>query len=108
MLRKNVRTTSGLVASTTQTQAGALELETSGVNTVATVATAANAVKLPKATPGKTLVVINAAASNSMGVFPQPGDSINALAANAVYAQAAGKAVYFVAGKEGTWYTIPA
>jgi hypothetical protein len=108
MLRKNVKTTNGLVASTTQTQAGALSLEYTGVNVVETVATAANAVKLPKATPGKTLVVINAAASNSMGVFPAPGDSINALSADAVYACAANKAVYFVAGKEGRWFTIPA
>jgi hypothetical protein len=107
MFRRNVQTTTGLVASTTQTQAGALQLE-QGVNDVVTVGTAGDAVKLPKGTKGKTCVVINSAAANAMGVFPAPGDSINALAANAVYSQTANKAVLFVAGREGRWFSIPA
>jgi hypothetical protein len=104
-LRKNVKTTTGLTASTTQTQAGALQLE-NGVNRITTVGSAADAVKLPKANPGAMIIVTNAAAANAMGVFPAPGDSINALAANAVYSMAANKTALFIAGANGVWHTI--
>jgi hypothetical protein len=41
-----------------------------------------------------------------MGIFPYPGDNINALAADAVYACAANKTVLFVCAVDGTWNTI--
>jgi hypothetical protein len=104
---QNARALSGLTASTTQTQAGALLLDLgSDIHRVTTVGSAADAVRLPKAVNGRVLVVVNAAAANAMGVFPDKGDAINALAADAVYSVAANKAVLFVCAVDGTWNTI--
>jgi hypothetical protein len=101
---QNVRTVNGLTASTTQTQAGALQLDPGAyLHRVTTVGSAADAVKLPKAINGKTVVVVNAAAANAMGVFPYPGDNINALAADAVLSVAANKAIIFFCAVDGTW-----
>ncbi len=102
MFRQNTRTTAQ-TASTTQTQAAGVALQ-SGINAV-TATVAGDAVKLPTATVGRTVTVVNVG-SNSVGVFPGPGDNVNALAANAVYALAAGKIAQFVAGKSGTWYAL--
>jgi hypothetical protein len=103
---QNVRALNGLTASTTQTQAGALVLDPgSDIFRVTTVGSAADAVRLPKAVNGRVLVVINAAAANAMGVFPDKGDIINALAADAVFSVAANKAVLFVCAVDGTWNT---
>lgn len=106
-LKQNVNTVSGLTASTTQTQAGALQLDQGiTLSAVTTVGTAADAVKLPQASPGKIVFVTNGAAANSMGVFPASGDTVNALAANAVYALAANKTALFIASAAGQWRTI--
>jgi len=59
----------GLTASTTQTLAGGLAL-TKYINYVSTVANAGDAVTLPALAPGQACVVFNAAATNSMKVFP--------------------------------------
>lgn len=99
-------TVNGLTALAGGAQAGTAL--TAGINRVTTVATAADSVQLPPAVPGRRVVVINAAAANSMNVFPQTGEIINALAANAGYAQAANKGVEFVCAVAGTWDTIPA
>lgn len=86
-------------------QAGATPL--SGlINRVTTVATAADSVLLPVAKAGNILWVKNAHASNSMNVFPNTGDAINALSVNAAYAVAATKCVAFVCAVDGTWDTI--
>jgi hypothetical protein len=73
---------------------------------VTTVATAADSVKLPVAVPGLMLTVINAAAANSMNLFPATGEAINAGAANAAFAVAAGKAVLCIATAAKQWHTI--
>lgn len=73
------------------------------INRVTTVATAADSVKLPAATVGARIDVINAAASNSMNVFPATGESINALSANTAYAVAANKTVTFICAVAGIW-----
>lgn len=105
-------------------QASAVLLD-SAYNRVTTVASAADSVKLPSChtgasntgpmpagiisgnTTGLTLYVTNAAAANSMNVFPQTGESINALSANAAYAMAANKTAQFICSPGGTiWYTI--
>lgn len=58
-------------------------------------------------TTGMQVVVTNAAAANSMNVFPQSGQSINALSANAAYAVAAGKTAAFFCSPGGTiWYSV--
>jgi hypothetical protein len=104
---QNQRAISGITASTTQTQAGALALDVgTDIHRVTVVATAANAVRLPKAVNGRILIVTNADSADSMGVFPDFGDAVNALAANAVYAMAANKTALFVCAVNGTWNTI--
>jgi hypothetical protein len=95
----------GLTAHAGGGQAGATPL-TGDVNRVTTVATAADSVLLPAAKAGLKLTVINAAAANSMNVFPAAGDAINAAAANAAQALAAGKADLFVCAVDGVWNTI--
>ena len=86
-----------------QTNAVAL---TSAINRVTTVASAADSVKLPAATPGASVFVVNAAATNSMNVFPQTGEIINALSANASFAVAANKTAIFICAVTGTWNSI--
>jgi hypothetical protein len=78
---------------------------TAYINRVSTVATAADSVKLPAATPGTDAIVINAAA-NSMNVFPATGEYINALSVNTALAVAAGKTVKFVCPVAGRWYAL--
>lgn len=97
----------------------------SAYNRVATVGTAADSVKLPFCqtgasntgsmstaapsgnTTGMTLYVTNSAAANSMNVFPQLTQSINALAANTAFAMAAGKTAQFICSPAGgIWYVI--
>lgn len=96
----------GIVATAGGGQANAVQLS-EGVNRVVTVATAADSVKLPPSTdaPGLTVVVVNAAAANSMNLFPNTGDKINALAANAAFAVAANKQVILVHTGGGQWHS---
>jgi hypothetical protein len=94
----------GIVAFAGGGQANATVLP-ADINRVSTVATAADSTKLPKAVPGLDVTVYNAGA-NSMNVFPLTGDNINALAANAAFAVAAGKNVQFGCAVAGTWHAI--
>lgn len=105
-------------------QTSATQLD-SGFNRVTVVATANDSVKLPACvsgqrntgpsgstarpssnTLGMMIVVTNADAADSMNVYPQTGDAINALGANAAYAMAANKTAAFVCGSSGIWYSI--
>jgi len=86
-----------------QTNAVAL---TASISRVTTVATAGDSVKLPAATAGARMDVINAAASNSMNVFPASGEAINASSANTAFAVAAGKTASFICAVAGTWNVI--
>lgn len=105
-------------------QTSALQLD-SAYNRVSTVASANDSVKLPPCRagainagpsgafgiiPGETTGVVvwvsNAAAANSMNVFPATGDAINALSANAAYAMAANKTAAFICGTAGIWYSV--
>lgn len=86
-------------------QASAVLL-TQKYNRVTTVGTAADSVKLPPALPGLEQFVVNAAAANSMNVFPSTGDAINALAANAAFAMAANTRAVFFCAVAGTWNCI--
>jgi len=79
---------------------------TASINRVTTVASAADSVQLPAATAGKQIVVINAAAANAMAVFPQTGEIINALAANASFSMAANKTAIFSCAVAGTWNAV--
>lgn len=75
-------------------------------NRVTTVATAADSVMLPAALPGLQVTVINAAASNSMTVYPQTGEIINALSANTGLATVANKAEIFTCAVAGKWQSL--
>lgn len=83
-----------------------------GLNRVSTVATAADSVKLPSCvtvgtvSAGKIVIVINADAADSMNVFGQTGETINALSPNAAFAVAANKTVIFVCASDGKWYSL--
>jgi hypothetical protein len=79
---------------------------TADVNEVNTVATAADSVQLPAGKQGATVFVRNNAAANSMNVFPQTGESINAAAANAAFAVAANKSAIFVCMVDGRWAAV--
>lgn len=97
--------TDAIAASATQTQAAGTAL-TTDINRVVTIATTGDAVTLPAAVAGRTITVINAHATNAVGIFPALGDAINAIAANGVYSLAATKSADFVCAVAGTWNTI--
>lgn len=95
-------TANGLTAHSGGGQGSALPL-TASINRVTTVAAANDSVLLPASIPGSQIMVVNAAAANSMNVFPQTGDAINALAANTAFAMAANKTANFICAVAGTW-----
>lgn len=76
------------------------------ITRVTTVASANDSMLLPASTPGSEVTVINAAASNSMNVFPQSGDAINAIGANGAFAVTAGKTATFYCAVAGQWHSI--
>lgn len=95
----------GLTALANGGQTGATAL-TADWNRVTTVASAADSVMLPPAVVGKSVFVANAAATNSMNVFPASGEYINILSQNAALAVAAGKAAEFRCIVTGKWSAI--
>jgi hypothetical protein len=86
-------------------QASAVLL-TATINRVTTVATAADSVKMPVSAAGMQITVTNAAAANSMNLYPQTGDQINALGANAAFAVAAGKTANLTCAVAGQWHAV--
>jgi hypothetical protein len=76
------------------------------VNRIATVATAADSVKLPVSVAGMVVHVINGAASNSMQVFGSGTDTINDVATATGVAQAAGKSATYLCPVAGKWYRV--
>lgn len=97
--------TNGITAFAGGGQGSAVPLTTM-MSRVTTVGTAADSVKLPTAVAGMNIVVANAAAANSMNLFPNTGDQINALAANAAFAIAAGKAATLYCMVAGFWHAV--
>lgn len=96
----------GITASTSSDQAGGVEVKYQNMD-VSTVGTAGDSLTLPFGQEGMQITIRNSAAANSMDVFPASGQSINALAGDAAYAQAAGKTVIF-SFTGGKWVTTPA
>lgn len=76
------------------------------LNRITTVATAADSITLPASAKGLQITIVNAAAANSLNVFPATGEAINALAVNTAFPLAAGKAVTFYCTAAGQWYSI--
>lgn len=93
----------GLVALAGGGQTGATPLRHQAFNRVVTVATTADSVLLPTAINGRKLECVNSGA-NSMNMYPQAGEAINALSANAAFAVAAGKVFTAFCPVDGTWF----
>lgn len=98
-------TAAGL-STTGTTQSGATKI-TALSNEFTTVGSANGAAVLPNSAnmAGQTILVVNAAATNSMVVFPFLGDKINGGSANAGFTVAAGKRCFFSCIAAGNWYT---
>ena len=99
-----VSSANAITAKPAGTQANST-LMSAAINRVTTVATAGDSALLPTAAAGMEITIINASA-NSMNVFPNTGDAINALAANASYAIAGGKTVSFFTANNGAWHSV--
>jgi hypothetical protein len=95
----------GLTAHAGGGQGSAFQIATS-IARFTTVGTAGDSSKLPVSAPGLQITVVNAAAANSMNVFPATGDAINALGANAAFALAANKTATFFCTAAGQWHSI--
>lgn len=99
----------GLTAHAGGGQGSALAL-TALVNVISTVGTAADSVALPAPSKvGQVIVVVNAAAANSMQVFGSGTDTINGVATGTGVAQAAGKTgIYFATttGAGAAWWRV--
>jgi hypothetical protein len=79
---------------------------TTPLNRITIVASANDSVTLPLSQPGMTFTVTNAAAANSLNVFPNTGEIINALGANAAFALVANKTATFTCYTAGQWHTV--
>jgi hypothetical protein len=95
----------GLTAHAGGGQASATPLP-AAINRVTTVATIADSVLMPPAVPGAVVTVVNAGA-NSMNVFPNGTDAINALGASAAFAMAAAKVEMLYCANAGQWHSNP-
>ena len=96
----------GLTASTTQTQAGALPLKrTAAFHEVTTVATAANTIGLPPAKVGEFHWVKNSGA-NSMQVYGSGTDTIDSVATATGVEHLAGDAVMYVCLVDGNYIRL--
>lgn len=95
--------TDGLVAHAGGGQANGTPVTTM-LARFATVATAGDSALLPVSKPGMVITVLNGTAT-SMNVFPQTGEAINALGANAAFAAAGNTATIFYCITAGQWFT---
>lgn len=100
-----VSSTNNITAHAGGGQGSAVPL-TTVISRVTTVATAADSVVLPVSATGMVLTVSNAAAANSMNVFPAGAEQINALGASAAFAVAAGKTAQFSCAAAGQWHAL--
>lgn len=105
--RSRVQTTADAIAAAGGTQGTATAL-TAGVNRVTTiVVTTADGVKLPLATDGEIIAVINGHATVALAIWPGTGDNIDSAAADAEDATplpAESARRYIAMGT--TWYTL--
>jgi hypothetical protein len=97
---------SGIVAGTTQTQAGATQI-TGKIANVATVATTSDALRLPPADFNLLVEILNSGA-NAAAVWPAAGDTIDGGADNAVDASTlgAGNSRRYLAINDDDWITL--
>lgn len=81
---------------------------TAAISRYTTVTTAADSATLPLTANniGVTYTIVNAAAANSMTVYPNTGEAINALSANTGFAVAANKIAEFFCTNSGQWHSV--
>ena len=99
--------TDSITAGATQTQGGATAL-TKDINRVTTVGADNDGVKLPTASAGLEILIINADAGQDIQIWPNTGDAINGGSANAVDSSALGEGATrrYIAADATNWYTI--
>jgi hypothetical protein len=83
---------------------GAATALTVDYNVVTTVA-ASTGVKLPTATAGRRIVIVNKGA-NTLSIYPATGAAIDALAANAAIQVAANGSIELMASSTTQWYSL--
>lgn len=104
----NVKFSVGAIAgNVTGTQASGTQIPPSAANVTVSSAGVAYSVTLPPAVPGLEIDVVSITATNTIAVFPSPGNSINALSANAALVYAALTSTTFICVTAGQWYTSP-
>ena len=99
--------TDSITAGATQTQAGATAL-TKDINRVTVVGADNDGVKLPTASAGLEILIINADAGQDIQIWPNTGDAINGGSANAVDSTALGEGATrrYIAMDATNWYSI--
>ena len=93
----------GITATPGVSQANARVLSKQN-NRITTVATSGDSVKLPIATPGAEVILINHGV-NPMQVFGQGSDTINDVASGTGVSQMQNSAVFFLCFSTGSWYS---
>ena len=96
-----------IAANVTGTQASGTLIPASASNVTVTSAGVAYSVTLPKAVVGLEIDVLSVTATNTIAVFPNTGDTINALSANSGLTFAALTSTTFVCTTAGAWFTSP-
>ena len=99
--------TNSITAGATQTQAGATAL-TADINRVTVVGTDDDGVKLPAASAGLEILIINADAGQDIQIWPNTDDAIDGGSANAVDGTALGEGASrrYIAVDATNWYTV--
>ena len=99
--------TDSITAGATQTQAGATAL-TKDINRVTTVGADNDGVKLPTASAGLEILIINADAGQDIQIWPNTDDAIDGGSANAVDGTALGEGATrrYIAMDATNWYTV--
>ena len=99
--------TDSITAGATQTQAGATAL-TKDINRVTVVGADNDGVKLPAASAGLEILIINADAAQDIQIWPNTGDAIDGGSANAVDGTALGEGATrrYIAMDVTNWYTV--
>lgn len=97
------------VSSTTVAATGSVQADAAAIGTGFTLVTAGDGtkgVKLPSAAAGKMAIVKNGAGA-ILKLYPDTGDAINALSANASLNMASNTSAVLVAYNDTTWYSVP-
>lgn len=96
-----------IAANATGTQSSGTLLPTGCPNVAVTSGGSAYSVTLPPATAGAEIDILCITGTNTVTVFPAPGQTINALSANTGLAMGALTSATFLCVIAGAWYTSP-